>query len=466
MQEQTFFFYDLETSGRDFRRHRIMQFAGQRTDMDLNPIGEPMNIRVKLSPEVIPEAMATIITGITPQYVNEHGITESEAIKQIMEEAFTPGTIAIGFNNIRFDDEYIRFTAFRNFHDAYSWTWKDDRSRWDLLDAIRLIRALRPEGIEWPVDEAGEPTNKLELLAKANGLMPVQSHDAMSDVNSTIAIAQLLKEKQPKMFEYLFNGRNKEAVMKVADPVNPEPFIYASGRYGKEHGFVTIGYPLALGEHKKTIIYNLLLDPTLYDGLSPEQLAEKRATPWEDKQVEGFVHFPAKFLAANKCPAVAPYVCLRDEDCERLGFDKEVIAANLAKLLEGDLPTRLTESFKLAPSYPPAEDVDGSLYDGFINAYQDKNLMAKIVHSTTNELAGLHPQFEDQRLNELFTRYKGRNFPELLTPEESDEWLEYARHRKAEDKEIFEKCLPELGELDEEQKKLMTDLKEWADTAI
>ena len=158
---QTFFFYDLETSGFSARDDRIMQFAGQRTAMDLTPIGEPVNILVKLTDDILPSPDAIMVTGITPQATLGDGYSEKEFCDILMSDVFTPGTIAVGFNNVRFDDEFIRHTLWRNFFDPYAWAWSDNRSRWDMLDVVRMTRALRPDGITWPVDGDGKAVNKL-----------------------------------------------------------------------------------------------------------------------------------------------------------------------------------------------------------------------------------------------------------------------------------------------------------------
>lgn len=157
----TFFFYDLETSGLNARSQRVMQFAGQRTDEQLNPIGEPVNLLVRLSDDVLPEPYAIVVTGITPQQTLTDGISEPEFCQFLTSEVFTPNTVALGYNSIRFDDEFIRHTLWRNFYDPYEWAWNDGRGRWDMLDIVRMTRALRPEGIEWPVDDKGKPVNKL-----------------------------------------------------------------------------------------------------------------------------------------------------------------------------------------------------------------------------------------------------------------------------------------------------------------
>ena len=191
--QNTFFFYDLETSGLNPREDRVMQFAGQRTDMDLNSLGDPISFLVKLPDDTLPSPYAVKVTGITPQQTQLDGLTEAEFAKFLAQEIFTPGTIATGYNNIRFDDEFIRHLFWRTFRDPYEWSWKDGRSRWDLLDVVRLTRALRPEGIKWPVDKDGKATNRLELITRQNKISHASAHDALSDVNALIGVTKLIK---------------------------------------------------------------------------------------------------------------------------------------------------------------------------------------------------------------------------------------------------------------------------------
>ena len=207
---RTFFFYDLETSGLNAREDRIMQFAGWRTDMDLTPIDEPYNILVALNDDTLPSPDALMVTGITPQKTVNEGYSEAQFARILSDEIFTPDTIVVGFNNIRFDDEFIRHLLWRNFYDPYEWCWKDGRSRWDMLDVVRMTRALRSEGISWPLDDAGEPTNRLELITRENGIAHKNAHDAMSDVDALIDVTKLIRNKQPQLFEYLLKMRDKK----------------------------------------------------------------------------------------------------------------------------------------------------------------------------------------------------------------------------------------------------------------
>ena len=191
MTAQTFLWHDYETFGAVPRRDRPSQFAAIRTDAALNEIGEPLMIYCKPAPDYLPSPEATLITGITPQLCLERGLPEHEFAAQV-ERAFSqPGTIGVGYNTIRFDDEVTRFLFWRNLIDPYAREWQNECGRWDLLDVVRLTYALRPDGIQWPKKEDGSASFKLEDLAKANGLLHESAHDALSDVRATIAPAAL-----------------------------------------------------------------------------------------------------------------------------------------------------------------------------------------------------------------------------------------------------------------------------------
>lgn len=426
----SFYFYDLETSGINARSARIMQFAGQRTDLQLNPLGEPDNILIKLSDDVLPEPDAILITGITPQATRLDGITEAAFLKYFHEQIALPDTIFVGYNNVRFDDEFMRFTNYRNFYDAYEWAWRDGRSRWDLLDVIRMTRALRPDGIEWPVDSAGKPTNRLELLTAVNKLEHTDAHDALSDVHATIAVARLVRNKQQKLFEYLLKLRDKKEIAKLVG--SGQPFVYTSGKYPSLYQKTTV--TAAMGEHpgkQGVLVFDLRADPDVLMTKTPAELA----AAWRERVEDETKRFPVKTLQFNRCPAVAPLSVLSDADYERLQLDKASIDKQYKKLQKlPELYDKLCEALKLldtqqqASFLADARDVDAALYDGFISDH-DKTLMSVVRAAEADEIAGLSADFTDQRLHELLPLYKARNFPESLSDEERNAW-EVFRTRK------------------------------------
>ncbi len=460
-----FFFYDLETSGLNPREDRIMQFAGQRTDMDLNPIGESVNILVKMTEDVLPSPGAIMVTKITPQDTLRDGISEAEFSRKMNEEIFTPGTIAVGFNTVRFDDEFMRATFWRNFYEPYEFEWKDERSRWDILDVVRMTRALRPEGINWPVTEKGQATNRLELLTKLNGLSHEHAHDALSDVFATIAVAKLIREKQPKLFDYLLKMRNKNEVKKLVNLDFKKPFVYTSGRYSSEYNKTTVAFPLTGGRNGNVLVYDLRynlervlsepvfsdagleLSSTSYTGapgepsLRDEPLGRGRNIralnsnqsmhPKKLVSATRSSFFPiVKELCFNKCPAVAPLVVLDEGDgWKKIGLTKEIVEKNLETLLKHpEFAEKMREEFENRPEFPPAVEPEAALYDGFLDD-ADRAKVAKVREASAEELADFHPEFLDERLPELLLHYKGRNYPESLSEEEVAEWEAYKKAR-------------------------------------
>lgn len=422
----TYYFYDLETSGVNPREQRIMQFAGQRTDKDLNPIGGVEERLICLTEDILPEPFAIITHGITPQQANSDGITEPEFLKWFHEEVATEGTIIVGFNNVRFDDEFMRFASYRNFHDPYEWHWKDGRGRWDLLDVMRMTRALRPDGIEWPFNPDGKPTLRLEMLTAVNGIEHADAHKADADVIATIEMAKLVRDKQPKLFEYLSGMRDKNAVLRLVDA--GQPFVYTSGRYSSAHEKTTV--VVSLGHHPEMkgslLVYDLRVDPTDFDGLSSDKLAERIYLP-RDSDLQ---RLPVKVLAANKCPAVAPLGVLDESAQKNIDIDIEQVKKNLEKLKTTDLIDRVREAFaqKHSRNQPlmvtDIQAVDGQLYDGGFIGDRDKSLMSR-VRAEGDSIVDINLDFTDPRLGPLLELYKLRNHRSQLSPEQIETWERY-----------------------------------------
>lgn len=464
----TFFFYDLETSGIDSRTQRIMQFAGQRTDANLEPVGEPLDMKVALGDDALPDPYAVLVTGITPQQTREEGYSEAEFLKIFYEEVCTPHTTIVGFNNVRFDDEFMRFTLWRNFYDAYEWQWKDNCSRWDLLDAVRMTRALRPDGIKWPVDAAGAPTNRLELLTKENGLDHENAHDALSDVQATIDVARMLKTKQPKLFEYLYSKRLKRDIEAFCDPTKGQPFVYASGNYPKETLHTTVALPLAEGSRPGTVIvYDLRHDPSEWAQKSVDELKSLRFATREIRAQDGFKALPAKELACNKCPAVAPVGTLDTEAWKRIGLSLETVEKHRKLLARTGLKDKLQKVFTNNGAWPKAKEAEGALYDGFMQD-ADKTKMRALRSCGAAELKTFRPDFADERLRELVPRYKARNYPTSLTGDERDAWETWRQARLQSAAPLFAKQLATLAakHTSERDQFLLQELQLWFENVM
>ena len=413
----TFYFFDLETSGFRAKTDRIVQFGGQRVDMDLSPIGKPDNILVKMTPDTLPQPGAVLVHGITPQQTLEKGISEADFCKFLTEKVANEDTVLVGFNNIRFDNDFIRYTLWRNFHDPYEWSWRNGCSTWDLLDVVRMTRALRPEGIKWPFASDGRPSNKLEYLSSVNNLEHDVAHDALADVKASLALARLIKNKQPKLFGYLQGIRQKSKVTPLI--TKGEPIVYTSGSYPSEFEKTTVAVMIAEKPDKTAaIMYDLRIDPDEFRNLTPQELVMR----WKDR-TESAPYFPVKELKYNRCPAVAPISVLDDESAKRLQIHKEIIENHYRKI-KGDrkFGENLLEAQKqLWPGQPQLitdiHSVDGQMYEKFIDD-KDRPKMSAVRAAGAENIAKFEVDFVDERLKELLPLYRARNFPDALNNEQ------------------------------------------------
>ena len=430
--QPTFYFHDYETFGINPALDRPAQFAGVRTDSDFNIIEEPLVIYCQIAQDYLPDPEAVLITGITPQKTNQSGICEAEFTKLIHQEFSRPNTCILGYNNIRFDDEVTRNILYRNFYDPYAYSWRNGNSRWDLLDVVRACYALRPEGINWPTNDSGFPSFRLEDLTKANNIEHEHAHDAMSDVYATIAMAKLIKQAQPKLFNYFFNLRNKNRVAELIDIANMTPIIHVSGMLGSHRGNMTLVSPIAWHPMQKNavIVCDLSGDIDSLITLPVETIREKLYTKTEDLEIDE-QRIPLKLIHINKCPIVAPLSTLLPDNAKRFNLDKQKCLINQQKLLENQnaLQSKMYELFNVSNEYSNNNiDVDAQIYADFLNG-QDLLKCETIRSTPAHLLDSLSLNFDDSRLAKLFFRYKARNYPQTLTEQELRIWQDHCRDK-------------------------------------
>ena len=430
MNKPSFYWHDYETFGISPSKDRPVQFAGIRTDLDFNIIEEPFEVFCKPADDFLPNPEACLVTGIIPQQAIEKGLPEAEFAQQIHQKLATPATCTVGYNNIRFDDEVTRFMFYRNFIDPYGREWQNGNSRWDLIDLVRITYALRPEGIEWPRNEDGSPSFRLENLTAANNLVHEAAHDAMSDVYATIAVAKLIREKQPRLYDFVFNNRSKQAVSKMLDLSKQEPVLHTSGMFRSEFGSTAVVMPLAQHPTNKNgiIVYDLRFNPTTLINEEAEEIAFRLFTP-QAELPEGIERMPLKTVHINKCPVVAPLNTLNADAAKRTQIDIAQSLKHREQILQAEGLEEKIQQVMMEQEFEPHDDPDLSLYSGGFFSPADRNEMNQIIKAKPQDLAKLSPAFEDSRLPEMFFRYKARNYYDQLGFEEQDEWLEYRRNK-------------------------------------
>lgn len=432
----TFLWHDYETFGVLPRRDRPAQFAGIRTDAELNEVAAPVEWFCQPAPDYLPQPEACLLTGILPQTCLQRGVPEHAFAAQILAELGRPGTVGVGYNTIRFDDEVTRFLFWRNLIDPYAREWQNECGRWDLLDVVRCTYALRPEGIEWPHHDDGRPSFKLEHLSAANGLMHDAAHDAVSDVRATIALARLIKERQPRLWSFCLKLRHKAAVLEEMGGVGAggRPFLHISGMYGADKGCLAVVWPLAPHPTNKNevIVWDLAHNPAELMALTKDDM-RLRLFSKADALPEGVSRLPIKTIHINKSPIVISNLkTLSPEMAQRWGVDMAQAlrhaeaAASVAPKLAGMWP----EVFARPEAAAGARgvDVDEDLYGGFLGR-EDRNRLDRLRALSPDALAQARAGFDDPRLEELLFRYRARNFPHTLSDEDAQRWQAHCAAR-------------------------------------
>ena len=435
MAELSFFWHDYETFGRVPRRDRPSQFAGVRTDGDLNEIGTPVMHYCQPAPDFLPDPEAVLLTGILPQQALQQGLPEHQFAAAIERELAQDGTVGVGYNSIRFDDEVTRHLFWRNLIDPYAREWQNGCGRWDLLDVVRCCWALRPEGITWPLhttgEMAGRPSFKLEHLTAANGLAHEAAHDALSDVRATIALARLIKSKQPRLWDFCLKLRKKDAV--AAEMGVGRPFVHLSGMYPVERGCLALVWPLAPHPTNKNelIVWDLAHDPRELTGLDAEALRRRMFTRQSelDAAGRGETRLPIKTIHINKSPIVIGNLKTLGDAAERWGLDLSLalLHAEHAAALGPQLQALWPQVFE-RPKPAEAPDVDEDLYGGFVGN-DDRRTLQRLRELKPAQLAAKQVAFSDGRLEELLFRYRARNFPDTLSEDEQQRWETHRAER-------------------------------------
>ena len=474
---KTFYWYDYETFGLSPKVQRIAQFAGIRTDENLNILEEHM-FYCKPTHDSLPAPEACAVTGITPQLCEEKGYVEHDFIKKIHAEFSKPETCIVGYNSIAFDDEYTRHTLFRNFLDPYSWHWQNGNSRWDILNVARFCYAHKEsESLNWVKNEKNRPIFKLDNLAPANNIEHSNAHDAMADVRATIGIASIIKKTQPRFFEYALSLRNKKEVEKLVKLFYP--MLLTSSSFGYKSSFTRL--VTAICYHPdysdRAIVFNLNQDPEMLLELDVDELKKLTFTRKSDLP-KGLDRLELNELVFNKSPM---FVCSPNQDSFNLSpslIDKfQIDMVNCLKNLsfihqnKSKIEQKVQLVYKQASERQQSPDVDQSLYDGFVSNH-DRAISNDIQNLTSSDLVGYTPEFQDKRLSKLFLNFKARNYPESLNEYEQEEWFEIVQSRIQNGVngflsiDSFERSLNNLKETYPNRTKLWKDLEDYANSFI
>lgn len=422
------FWYDFETTGIDASADRALQVAGIRTDEALNEVGEPLNMYCRMADDILPHPKACLVTGISPSTLQQHGLSEAVFFGRLQQAMLQPQTCTAGYNSLRFDDEFTRYGLYRNFHDPYAREWQGGNSRWDILDALRSAWALAPDGIQWPHNEEGRVSFRLELLTAANGIEHGQAHDALADVRATIAMARVLRNAQPALYQHLYALRDKNRVhqaLRIGRPV-----VHVSGKQARRRRYLSVVMPLLQDSQNKNayVVCDLLEDVQPLLELTAEQIRQRLYTQ-RDQLPAGTAHIALKKVHANKCPALFGMDSLDAARQPWLEVDDALWRRNGRLLL--DHLTQVQDKLRHVFSneqFADKGDPEQQLYGGFLGS-RDRDLCRAVLQAEPQALREQPWPFDDPRLPQLLIRYRARNYPDSLTTEEQLHWQTFCKQR-------------------------------------
>jgi len=434
----SFYWYDYETTGSDVRLDRPVQFGGLRTDLDLNEIGRPDVFWAEPAEDVLPHPMAVLVTGVLPQEAAERGESEYLFARRVAEVLSKPGTCAVGYNSLRFDAEVTRYLFWRNLLDPYAHEWRDGNSRWDLLDLMRACRLMRPEGLDWPDNDEGQPSFRLEHLTAANGIEHGDAHDALADVRATLALARKVKSAQPRLFAHALSMRNKQQVLKMLELGSLKPLLHVSGRFAAAQGAASVILPLFADpvQSNRIVCWDLRIDPTYLLDTPPDTLHNWLYSRADDLP-EGAVRPGIKHVHLNRAPVLAPASVLKDSALlARMQLDLDEVLRHLEWIRNNLIAVnrQLMAVLDAKQAFVEAEP-EAALYDGFVSDVDRRRLVSLLeqvevsLHRSPSKVSISIPSFADPRLPVLVKHFLARNLPQALDETGRAEWRSHCRMR-------------------------------------
>ncbi len=391
----SYLFYDLETSGLNKAFDQVLQFAGKRLSLDLTQEMESHFLEAKLTKDIIPSPKAMLTHGIGTQG-HENSMDECTVAGLIHRQMNQANTISLGYNTLGFDDEFLRFTFYRNLLSPYTHQFADGCRRMDLFPMAIFYYLYAPQAIAWPQIE-GRVSLKLEHLGQENQWLKGKAHHAMTDVDMTISLAKSLYQANPEAWDYLIGFFDKLTDSKRIEQL-PEAFHQRSGhhlglmitsQFGNQSAFQAPVISLGRHNHYKNQIVFLRLD-------RPFNAQDE----FQDLQASGAI--------IRKKLAEPGFILPYDEHYGRHMSDarKQIVAQTLGSLrLNLDYLDNIAHAAR-EYTYPSSEfvDADASLYDSGFRSRDEEQLCAKFHLSTPELKVDMLAEFKNPVLRELAAR--------------------------------------------------------------
>jgi len=397
-----FIFYDVETSGLNRRFDQILQFAAVRTDVDLIETGR-FETRSRLMPHVVPSPKALHVTGMSLDDANS--MSRQSHYDMVCEIAGTlaawcPATF-LGFNSIRFDEEFLRQAFYQCLHPVYL-TNTNGNARADVLNLMRAAATLHPSVIRPGMESDGRPSYRLGSLAAANGIVVGKVHDAAADVDAMLALCRIVRAGAPDLWSAFLRFSSKAAVVDLVR--DEEAFAYFDffGSPRVMHFLTRVG--VSPNDANAHYCLDLTCHIDALRKLDDAALSERM------KQEPR----PIRRLKVNGSPLLYP---LWDIDPERFGETSEDELTRTASSVRADLEfiAALTRAAALTePVYATSEHVELQIYGGNFISDGDRDLCRQFHGLPWDRRPEIVGRLSDQRLKRLARRIIYFESPHLI----------------------------------------------------
>jgi exodeoxyribonuclease-1 len=403
-------FYDFETSGRSSTWDQIIEVGAVLVNDNFQVLADPLNLRCSLKPGLVPEPYALIVNRTTPQILRRTNLSHYGLITQ-MQEVLTKWSPAIfvGFNNLNFDEEYMRKSLFKTLNEPYL-TQYNGNKRGDILGLIRTAHLYYPNCIKTPISDKGNAVFKLSELTEMNGIVHDNAHSAVSDVMATIEIAKIIKDKAPSVWKASLMTTSKMEVNSIVE--KEKIFCVNEYFYGKARPFV-VTFICFHPKYNWPQCFNLINDPSLYLKMPYAQLKEElKKSPKIIRSIKN-----------NKHPVImSPNYAKNFEGYKQLGTDKLLERANMIQSNK-EFKDRVAKI--LAEEAEEKEALDSqiglmaeeSIYTGFPQP-EDQKLMGEFHRLDWKGKLNLSEKFKDERFTYFAKRLIYEESPEVLGKEE------------------------------------------------
>jgi exodeoxyribonuclease-1 len=404
-----FVFYDFETSSSNKHWGQIIQIGAILTNDNLDEL-DRFDVRCRLSPGIIPEAMALIVNKTSPTMLKKSNLSHYEMIRQFVETLKKWGKATyIGFNSIEFDEEFLRSTLFQTLEYPYI-TSTSGNTRGDILGLARAANLYYPNTLKNSKNEKGNDVYKLDQMAPLNGIDHGDAHSAIGDVIATLGIAKLIAQKAPNVWKASLMTLDKNKTLEL---IKKEVYFCTNEYfYGKSRPYVQT-FVCQHPQYQWPLCFDLRHDPNIYLKMPIQELTTVM------KKQPKFI----RTIRHNKHPVImSPKYGEKFDEYKIIGSSK---LQERAKLIRGnnEFAEKISTIKRLESEEKEQsksqEDLyeEESIYTKFTTA-EDNKIMPEFHSVNWDKKLSIISKFKDERLKYFGKKLLYMEKPELLSKED------------------------------------------------